>query len=284
MCEKTEQKGKEGSTTHTLNTLPQERRNKMKQKMSSPIEKSITLGKEIEQSFKRWQDLNAGLNFDPFYEDGFSMNLVRNHILFYKKQIKDELPKELYPEAYYRPTPEKVDGHYIANQDTFIEKGEKRLLEIESFPLYKKLLGFHYPEYVSSAEDNKKNIFYYSVIGYVDSLKYYIQTVKDSFLRESSPVNPYLDLRRIIHYSDDWWNSSFQRCISSIEENFPDLKSKSDDQFTQIPHVEKVEKEVQAIEPAPTTPSKKKAVILPVFKEDDNTEYQFSFFDYGLTV
>ena len=53
---------------------------------------------------------------DPFWPDGCNMNLTRNHIISYKRQIQ-ELCEEngmSLPEEYYIPTPPEVDDDYMA--------------------------------------------------------------------------------------------------------------------------------------------------------------------------
>ena len=55
------------------------------------------------------------------------MNLVRNHIIYYKKHINEICLKEgiQLPEEYYIPTPPPVDNNYMANYND--KKRVKRL-------------------------------------------------------------------------------------------------------------------------------------------------------------
>ena len=43
---------------------------------------------ELERSFERWEYIRDNGASDPFWADGFNMNLVRNHISFYRIMIE----------------------------------------------------------------------------------------------------------------------------------------------------------------------------------------------------
>lgn len=72
----------------------------------------------LKVSFATWERmLDIGCH-DPFWADGTNMNLVRNHIIFYKGEIAD-LCKETHtelPSEYYIPTPPEVDNNYMASK------------------------------------------------------------------------------------------------------------------------------------------------------------------------
>lgn len=84
----------------------------------------------IAERVERWKDiLEHGCN-DPFWADGCNMNLVRNHIIYYKKRI-EEMCDELgfaIPTEYYTPLPPEVPNYFMANL-----KQEKR---VERFRQY----------------------------------------------------------------------------------------------------------------------------------------------------
>lgn len=75
------------------------------------------LCKNIRDEIIRWKDINRNGCNDPFYSDGCNMNLVRNHIFYYKEQLEDMFKdsEEDLPEEYYLATPPKVDENYMAN-------------------------------------------------------------------------------------------------------------------------------------------------------------------------
>lgn len=42
----------------------------------------------ITDSIQRWKFLDTHGGSDPFWSDGCNMNLVRNHILYYRRQLE----------------------------------------------------------------------------------------------------------------------------------------------------------------------------------------------------
>jgi hypothetical protein len=74
--------------------------------------------KEMRQSIQHWKDINQNGCNDPFWSDGTNMNLVRNHIIYYKRQLEDICRSEGcdLPEEYYLATPPEVDNKYMANR------------------------------------------------------------------------------------------------------------------------------------------------------------------------
>lgn len=73
--------------------------------------------KGIVDSVDRWKFINDNGCNDPAWADGCNMNLVRNHILYYKKKISEICSQECFaiPEEYYLPTPPEVDNNFMAN-------------------------------------------------------------------------------------------------------------------------------------------------------------------------
>lgn len=71
----------------------------------------------IREEIARWKDINQNGCNDPFWSDGCNMNLTRNHIISYQRQIheictENQLP---LPEEYYLSIPPEVDDNYMAN-------------------------------------------------------------------------------------------------------------------------------------------------------------------------
>lgn len=79
----------------------------MKNSMKTPDQKkrSKQLGKEIRDSRKRYEDLRVHGGSDPFWSDGVNMNLCRNHVMYFRKQVETELDPENYPEEYFLEIP-----------------------------------------------------------------------------------------------------------------------------------------------------------------------------------
>ena len=100
----------------------------------------------LTRDFARWDYLYTHGGQDPFWPDGMSLNLVRNHILSDKRQIEDFLKDEKentlfstpYPDIYYRPTPDEVDGNYMARADEILARAK------EQFALYEQDSNFQY--------------------------------------------------------------------------------------------------------------------------------------------
>lgn len=91
----------------------------MKNSMKTPDQKkrSKQLGKEIRDSRKRYEDLRVHGGSDPFWSDGVNMNLCRNHVMYFRKQVETELDPENYPEEYFLEIPAEVSVHYMADPD-----------------------------------------------------------------------------------------------------------------------------------------------------------------------
>lgn len=68
------------------------------------------LAGELASSFAQWEYLKEHGGSDPFYADGTNMNLVRNHIMYYKNRMVEEYGAdyEKYPEIFYRELPPEV--------------------------------------------------------------------------------------------------------------------------------------------------------------------------------
>ena len=87
---------------------------------------------QIVREIGRWNYiLENGCN-DPFGPDGTNLNLTRNHIISYKREIAEycEATGAKLPLEYYLPTPPEVDENYMA-----VKKGERadRIKQLEEF-------------------------------------------------------------------------------------------------------------------------------------------------------
>lgn len=88
---------------------------------------------ELEQEYKRWDLLREHGGSDPFWPDGVSMNLVRNHIIYYKKQLAEQ-ENTLFglPDVYDRDIPPEVDCNYMARPDNIREDARKAMETIDA--------------------------------------------------------------------------------------------------------------------------------------------------------
>ena len=77
-----------------------------------------TLKEELEESFQRWDNELYNGGSDPYYSDGLNMNLLRNHIIAYKTQMKET--GEL-PQIYHRKTPEELPDSFMAQAENIYQ-------------------------------------------------------------------------------------------------------------------------------------------------------------------
>ena len=126
------------------------------------------LAEELEKSFERWEHLKEHGGSDPFYADGTNMNLVRNHIMYYKNKMVEEYGRdyEKYPEIFYRELPPEVDNDYMARVGE-IKDGAAQALEY-----YLSDPNFHYllANKDMLTEKEAKQISLYNVLGYASGL------------------------------------------------------------------------------------------------------------------
>lgn len=87
----------------------------MKEETPEKIVKSYC--QHIREEISHWKDINQNGCSDPFWSDGCNMNLTRNHIICYQRQLREictenQLP---LPDEYYFAVPPRVDNSYMAN-------------------------------------------------------------------------------------------------------------------------------------------------------------------------
>lgn len=121
---------------------------------------------ELNSKFEMHKHLMKFGGQDPFWADGYNINLVRNHILYSKEKIKEyceenscELPKE-----YFRDTPDEVPDDYMANADEIRKIADEAVINIK--PFYEKLK--EEGKYLS--EKQKDKICLYNILGYYECL------------------------------------------------------------------------------------------------------------------
>ena len=87
----------------------------MKKKM--PEQEVEELCKNIRKEIDHWEDINQYGCSDPFYADGTNMNLIRNHIIYSKRQIAEICEDHgiSIPDEMYLPTPPEVSDYYMAH-------------------------------------------------------------------------------------------------------------------------------------------------------------------------
>ena len=99
----------------------------------------------LEERFDRWDEVYKNGCRDPLWSDGVNLNLIRNHIRYYKEELEKEMTDGAYPPIYYRETPPTVDAEYIARKEEIKENAIKTLVVLQDDATLKmikrKMLG-----------------------------------------------------------------------------------------------------------------------------------------------
>ena len=88
---------------------------------------------KLTDEFARWEKVVLDGGSDAFYEDGVSLELLRNHIISYKNEISEKYPNTL-PEIFHRETPPEYPRDYqsVKKGDTLrFDNGDFLVLSIE---------------------------------------------------------------------------------------------------------------------------------------------------------
>lgn len=110
------------------------------------------LSDELAERFSCWETLYQNGGSDPFWPDGINLNLVRNHIIYYKRQMEDLLQEEdesltlfpmQYPDVYYRETPDAVDPKFMVKADSIRARAKEQLALYEQDPNFRYILSHH---------------------------------------------------------------------------------------------------------------------------------------------
>ena len=110
---------------------------------------------ELEKTYAQWESLYKQGGSDPFYPDGVNLNLVRNHILYFKRQIEETQPLYKNSEAYQRELPPQVEDGYMARAKEIRDNAKTTLTAYKTDPYYQYLL--HHWEELDDA-GLKKNL------------------------------------------------------------------------------------------------------------------------------
>lgn len=88
----------------------------------------------LEKAYAHWQRLYENGGSDPFWPDGVNLDLVRNHIIYFKGQIEETCPLYMADELYLRELPPEVDPNYMANPDKIREQARRSLQAYQADP------------------------------------------------------------------------------------------------------------------------------------------------------
>jgi len=188
---------------------------------------------KIEDSYARWNDYMNGGGSDPSWEDGVNMNLIRNHIIYDRRQILDMVGEDNLPAIFEREIPPEVPQNFVANADGIREAAKKTLAVYKANETY--LWCREQAKRIPEKLLKKTSIP--NILGYVSGL-------------ESAIENDRLvDMRR--HRKPDGYIESFDRCKQEIEKLLPQIeREEMTDQIYASLMNEDDDVEVEAEEPA----------------------------------
>lgn len=155
---------------------------------------------ELQKSHERWAYIYEHGASDPFWEDGCNLDLVRNHILYYRSKIEETISPENYPAVYFKEIPPEVDRNYMARQDEIRTAAKESLARYKADPNYRYILR-HQDDF---SPKTKKKLCIDAVIGYATGLEHFIKT--------DSLVN----MRR--HERAEGYLKFFEDCAQKIQE------------------------------------------------------------------
>lgn len=72
---------------------------------------------ELKQSFANWDEIKENGTSDPAWPDGVNINLVRNHIIFHKREIERLSAGQLFPPddpIMDKPVPPEMPNDWMA--------------------------------------------------------------------------------------------------------------------------------------------------------------------------
>lgn len=143
----------------------------------------------LENSFARWDFIHEYGCSDPFWADGVNMNLVRNHIMYYKQRLSEEATLFLLPKAYYREVPPEVDNNYMARPDEIRQNAARSMQIIDA----DENLKFVQQQSVHLTEKQLKQLCIPAILGYAENLRRAISEDDLLTMRRYENPNGYLE-------------------------------------------------------------------------------------------
>lgn len=156
--------------------------------MSKPG-KNVDYATALENSFARWDYIHEHGCSDPFWADGVNMNLVRNHIMYYKQQLSEEATLFLLPEAYYREVPPEVDNNFMARPEEIRQNAARSMQIIDA----DENLKFVREQSVHLTEKQLKQLCIPAILGYAENLRRAISEDDLLTMRRYENPNGYLE-------------------------------------------------------------------------------------------
>lgn len=144
---------------------------------------------ELEKAYAQWESLYKQGGSDPFYPDGVNLNLVRNHIIYFKRRIEETQPLYKNTELFQRELPPQVEDSYMARAEEIRSHAKNALAAYKADPYYQYLV--HHREELDDAGLKKTSIR--PVLNYAQALETAIQEDDLVTMRRHERANHYLD-------------------------------------------------------------------------------------------
>lgn len=89
---------------------------------------------ELEREYQRWNYIAANGCQDPFWPDGVNLNLVRNHIIYWRHLLEERRSENIQvslfdsavPTPEQRPIPPEVPQNYMVAGCTYSDRLKNR--------------------------------------------------------------------------------------------------------------------------------------------------------------
>ena len=154
---------------------------------------------ELKSCFDDWEYMKLNGCDDPNWEDGANMNLVRNHIYYYKQKILEKFGKDNLPEIYFKEDPPEVEEEYMAKAELIKKLAPIRLAEYKTDENFKRL------QMALDVLDEKtiEKLFIDTIVGYASGLELVISEGDFVTMRNHALGKGYFD--------------SFERCVEELK-------------------------------------------------------------------
>lgn len=151
--------------------------------------KNVDYAAALENSFARWDFIHEHGCSDPFWADGVNMNLVRNHIMYYKQKLSEEATLFLLPEAYYLEVPPEVDNNFMARPEEIRQNAVRSMQIIDE----DENLKFVREQSVHLTEKQLKQLCIPAILSYAENLRRAISEDDLLTMRRYENLNGYLE-------------------------------------------------------------------------------------------
>ena len=159
---------------------------------------------ELQKAHEHWADIYKHGCHDPSWADGCNLNLVRNHIYYYRSKIEETMSPEDYPAVYFKEIPPEMDRDYMARQDEIRANAKRSLARYKADPNYQYILR-HQDDF---SPKTKKKLCIDAVIGYAMGLEHFIKQDELVSMRRHERAESYL--------------KSFEDCVRRMQETPPE--------------------------------------------------------------